>query len=90
MIGQKILGVQNLKTPNIFTWYQFEVVHTEREVADLKRMAEILLSKFHMMAKMKFNPNKGLGNFSQGRKNPIKAIKVLYKAGLRFKPLIKH
>lgn len=39
---------------------------------------------------MKFDPNKGLGKYSQGRKNPIKAIKVPYKGGLGFKPLLKH
>lgn len=43
-----------------------------------------------MMAKMKFDPYKGLGKFSQGRKNPIKAIRVPHKAGLGFKPLMKH
>lgn len=65
-------------------------MHTEKEAAELKRKAEILPPKFNMMAKMKFDPNKGLGKHSQGRKTPVKAIKVPYKAGLGFKPLIKH
>lgn len=56
----------------------------------MKKKVEILLPKFNMMAKMKFNPDKGLDKHSQGRKNPIKAIKVPYKAGLGFKPLLKH
>lgn len=59
-------------------------------MADLERKSEILPPKFHMMAKMKFDPNKGLGKFSQGRKNLIKAIRVSYKASLGFKSLIKH
>lgn len=42
------------------------------------------------MVKMRFNPNKDLGKYSQGRKNPIKVIRVPYKADLGFKPLIKH
>ncbi len=90
MTRPKILGVRNLQAPNTFTSYQFEVVHTEKEAAELKRKAEILPPKFNMMAKMKFDPNKGLGKHSQGRKNPIKAIRVPYKAGLGFKPLLKH
>lgn len=53
-----------MQAPNTFTSYQFEVVHTEEEVAELKRKAEILLPKFNMMAKMKFDPNKGLGKYS--------------------------
>lgn len=43
-----------------------------------------------MMAKMKFDPNKGLGKHSQGRENLVKAIRVPYKEGLGFKPLLKH
>lgn len=43
-----------------------------------------------MMDKMKFHPNKGLGKYSQGRKTPIKAIRMPYKASLGFKQLIKH
>lgn len=65
-------------------------MHTEKEVEKLKRKAEILSPKFHMMVKRKFDPNKGLGKHSQGRKNPVKAIRVPYKVGLVFKPLIKH
>lgn len=90
MTGQKILGVRNLQALNTFTSYQFEIVHTEKEAIELKRKAEILPSKFNMMARMKFNSNKGLGKHFQGRKNPIKAIIVHYKAGLGFKPLLKH
>lgn len=30
MTGQKILGVRNFQALNIFSSYQFEVVHTER------------------------------------------------------------
>lgn len=59
-------------------------------MAELKRKAKILPPKFNMMAKIKFDPNKGLGKHSQGRKNPIKAIRVPYKANLGFKPLLKH
>lgn len=91
MTRQKILGVLNLQAPNNFTSYQFGVMHMEKEVVDLKRKAKILPPMFHMMAKMKFDPNKGLGKYSQGRKNPIKAVRVPYKvAGLGYKPLIKH
>lgn len=68
-----------MQAPNTFTSYQFEVVHTEEEVAKLKRKAEILPPKFKMMAKMRFNLNICLGKYSQGRKNPIKAIRVSYK-----------
>lgn len=56
----------------------------------MKRNAEILPPKFNMMAQMKFDPDKGLGKHSQGRKNPIKAIRVSFKAGLGFKSLLKH
>lgn len=90
IILTKILEVWNLQALNTFTSYQFEVVHTEQEVIELNRKAEILSPKFNMMDKMKFDPNKGLGKHSQGRKNPVKAIRVSYKAGLGFKPLIKH
>lgn len=90
MTGRKILGVQNLQAPNTFTSYQFEVVYIEKEVAELKRKAEILPLKFNMMDKMKFDLNKGLGKHSQGRKNPIKSIRVSYKVDLGFKPLLKH
>lgn len=90
MIGQKILGVKNLQASNTFISYQFKVVHTEEEATNMKRKAEILPPRFCMMAKMKFDPDKGLGKFSQDRKNPIKAIRVSHKAGLGFKPLIKH
>lgn len=55
-----------MRALNTFTSYQFEVVHIEKEVADWKRKAEILLPKFYMMAKMKFDSNKVLGKFSQG------------------------
>jgi len=58
--------------------------------SELKRMAEILPPKFYKMAKMKFDLNKGLSKFSQGRKKSVKAIRVSYKACLGFKPLIKH
>lgn len=56
----------------------------------MKRKAEILLPKFNMMARMKFDPYKGLSKHSQGRKDPVKAIKVPYKASLGFKPFLKH
>lgn len=39
---------------------------------------------------MKFNLDRGLGKFSQGRKDPIKAIRVPHKTGLGFKPSLKH
>lgn len=89
MTGQNIQGVRNLQALNTFTPYQFEVIHIEKEGIELKRKVEILPPKFNMMTKIKFNLNKGLGKHSQGRKNPIKAIRVPYKAGLGFKPLLK-
>lgn len=64
-------------------------LYIQREVAKLKRKAEILPPKYHMMAKMKFDPNKGLGIHSQGRTNPVKAIRVPYKVGLGFKHQFK-
>lgn len=90
MIGQKVLGVQNLQAPKTYTSYQFEVIHTTKEATDLKRKAEALPPKFCMMAKMKFKPDRGLGKFSQGRKDPIKAIRVPHKTSLGFKPSLKH
>jgi len=39
---------------------------------------------------MKFDPDKGLGKYSQGRRNPIKAVRVPHKVGLGFKTLIKQ
>lgn len=42
---------------NTFTLYGFEVVHIEKEAEELKRKAEILSPKFHIMARMKFDPN---------------------------------
>lgn len=90
MTGQKILGVQNLQAPNTFTSYQFEIIHTKQEVAELEMKAEILPPKFNMIARMKFDPNKGLDKYSQGRRNPIKAVRVPQKAGLGFKALLKH
>lgn len=90
MTDQKILGVRNLQAPNTVTLYQFEVIHIEKKEAKLKRNDEILPPKFNMMARMKFDPNKGLGKNSQGRENPVRAIRVPYKVGLGFKPLLKH
>lgn len=55
LIGQKILGVRNLQAPNTFTSYQFEVIHTKKEANP---------PKFNMMARMKFNADKGLGKHS--------------------------
>lgn len=48
-------------------------------MADLKRKVEILSLKFRMMEKMKFNLDKGLDKFFQGRENPIKAIECSIK-----------
>lgn len=56
----------------------------------MKRKVEILPPKFNTMARMKFDPDKGVGKHSQGRKNLIKAIRVPYMAGLGFRPLLRH
>lgn len=56
----------------------------------MKRKAKILPPKFKMMARMKFDLDKGLGKYSQGRRNPIKAVRVLHKVGLGFKTLLKQ
>lgn len=72
MTWQKILGVQNLQAPNNFTSYRFEVVHTEKEVANMKKKAEILPLKFCTMSKMKFELDKGLENFLRVEKTPSK------------------
>lgn len=53
--------MQALKT---YTSYQFKVVHIKKVSKNLKRKAKILPPKFYMMAKMKFNSDKGLGKFS--------------------------
>lgn len=90
MTWQKILRIRNLQTPNTFSSYQFKVVHIKKEATELKRKVEILPPKFNMMVKMKLDLNKGLRKHSQRKKNPIKAIRVLYKTDLVFKPLIKH
>lgn len=89
-IGKKVLEVRHLQASKTYTSYQFKVVHIEKEATNLKRKAEVLPPKFPMMAKMTFNPNKGLGKYSQGRKNLVKAIKVPYKAGLGFKLLLNN
>lgn len=88
--ASKDIGSSDLQAPNTFMSYQFEIIHTKQEAAELKRKAKTLPPKFNMMAWMKFDLNKSLGKHSQGRKKPIKAVKVLHKAGLGFKALLKH
>ena len=59
-------------------------------MAELKKKEEILPPKFNMMARMKFDLDKGLSKYSQGRRNPIKAVRVPHKVGLGFKALLKQ
>lgn len=65
------------------------MIHIEKEATNLQGKAEALPPKFYMMAKMKFNLNRGLGKFSQGRKDLIKAIRLPHKAGLKVRTLIE-
>ncbi len=39
-----------------------------------------------MMVNMKFNPDKGLGKYLQGRREPVKAVQKHSRTGLGFKP----
>lgn len=45
MVGQRVLQVQNLKTPNTYTSYQFEMVCTKEEEVEQKKKAKILPPK---------------------------------------------
>lgn len=72
--GKRVLQVQNLQELKTYTSYQFEMVCTKEEAQKQKKKSEILPLKFKMMAKMKYNPDKGLGKNLQGRKEPINTV----------------
>lgn len=88
--GQRVLQIQNLQEPITYTSYQFEMVCTKEEVEKQKKKSKILPPKFIMMAKMKFNLDKGLGKYLQGRKEPVKVVRKHSWIGLGFKPELKH
>lgn len=43
------------------------MVCTKEEAGEQKKKSEILPPKFRTMANMKFNPDKGLGKYVQGK-----------------------
>lgn len=55
-----------------------------------KKKVEVLPPKFKMMAKMKFNLDKGLGKYLQARREPVKAVRKHSQTGLGFKLELKH
>lgn len=65
------------------------MVCTKEDVEEYKKKSEILPPKFKMMAKMKFSPDKGLGKYLQGRREPVKVVRKHSWTGLGFKPELK-
>lgn len=88
--GQRVLQVHNLQEPKSYTSYQFKMVCTKGEAEEQKKKFEILPPKFRMMVNMKFNPDKGLGKYLQGRRELVKAVRKHSRTTLRFKPELKH
>lgn len=87
--GQRVLQVQNLQEPKTYTSYQFEMVCTKEEAEEQKKKSEILPPKFRMMVNMKFNQDKGLGKYLQGRRELVKAVQKHSRTGLGFKLELK-
>lgn len=58
-------------------------MHTEKEAAEMKRKVDIIPSKFYMIAKMKFDPNKGLGKTLPRKKEPRQSYQSTLQGRLR-------
>lgn len=64
--------------------YQFEEVTTLKKVKKIREKKIRLAPKFRMMARMGFDPRKGLGKRQQGRKTPVKGISSTPRFGIGY------
>lgn len=82
--GQCILEVQHVEPEARHFSYQFEEVNTLNKVKKIREKKRRLALKFRMMARMGFDPRKGLGKRQQRQKTLVKGIRSTPRSGIGY------